>query len=95
MVCIICGRLAKWAADEPERKRKEAEEKRQRLERKRAGPKHTFNDTDYMEQIKSTEEEVDGALKQGEREGGGRDGVNIHCPPPPCCRAGGLWQWCW
>lgn len=66
----MCGRLAKWAADEPERKRKEAEEKRQRLERKRAGPKHTFDDTDYMEQIKSTEEEMDGALKQGEREGG-------------------------
>ena len=64
----LCGRLAKWAADEPERKRKEAEEKRQRLERKRAGPKHTFDDTDYMEQIKSTEEEMDGALKQGERE---------------------------
>ena len=62
------GRLAKWAADEPERKKREAEEKRQRLERKRAGPKHTFDDTNYMEQIKSTEEEMDGALKQGERE---------------------------
>jgi hypothetical protein len=65
---LVYGRLAKWAADEPERKRKEAEERRQRLERKRAGPKHTFDDTDYMEQIKSTEEEMDGALKQGERE---------------------------
>ena len=64
---LVHGRLAKWAADEPERKRREAEEKRQRLERKRAGPKHTFDDTDYMEQIKSTEEEMDGALKQGER----------------------------
>ena len=64
-----CDRLAKWAADEPERKRKEDEEKRQRLERKRAGPKHTFDDKDYMEQIKNTEEEMDGALKQGEREG--------------------------
>ena len=59
------NRLAKWAADEPERKRKEAEEKRRRLERKRAGPKHTFDDTCYMEQIKSTEEEMGGALKQG------------------------------
>ena len=58
-------RLAKWAAEEPERKRKEAEEKRQRLERKRAGPKHTFDDRDYMDQLKSTEEGMDGALKQG------------------------------
>ena len=75
------GRLAKWAADEPERKRREAEEKRQRLERKRAGPKHTFDDTDYMEQIKSTEEEMDGALKQGERKTHTyreRDGLYIH-----------------
>ena len=63
-VCLLV-RLAKWAADEPERKRKEAEEKRERLERKRAGPKHTFDDRDYMEQIKTTEEGMGGALKQG------------------------------
>lgn len=37
----------------------------QRLERKRAGPKHSFDDAGYMEQIKSTEEEMSGALKQG------------------------------
>lgn len=58
-------RLAKWASGEAERKRKEAEEKQQRLERKRAGPKHNFDDTSYMEQIKSSEEEMGGALKQG------------------------------
>ena len=57
--------MAEWAAGEPERKRREAEERRQRLERKRAGPKHTFDDTGYMEQIKSTEEGMGGALKQG------------------------------
>ena len=64
MLCWY-DRLAKWAAEEPDRKRKEAEEKRQRLERKRTGPKHTFDDRDYMEQIKSMEEGMDGALKQG------------------------------
>ena len=63
-VCV-CIRIAKWASGEAERKKKEAEEKRQRLERKRAGPRHDFDDAGYMEQIKSTEEEMGGALKQG------------------------------
>ena len=63
--CTMYTRLAKWASGEAERKRKEAEEKLQRLERKRAGPKHNFDDTSYMEQIKSSEEEMGGALKQG------------------------------
>ena len=87
---MLCweGRLAKWAADEPERKRKEAEEKRERLERKRAGPKHTFDDSHYMEQIKSTEEGMGWALKQGVCV---CVSVCLNISRCLCFRAGGLW----
>lgn len=58
-------RITKWLKEEPERQRKLVEEKRKRLEKRRAEPKHYFDDPSYMEQIKSTEESMDDALKQG------------------------------
>ncbi len=59
-------RIAEWLKEEPGRKKKLAEEKRKRLAKRRAEPKHYFDDPSYMEQIKSTEESMDDALKQGE-----------------------------
>ena len=41
------------------------EEKKQKLERRRVTPKHYFNDPTYMEQIRSTEDNIDTALQQG------------------------------
>ena len=52
-------------AKEPERRKKSAEEKRKKLEKRRSEPKHHFNDTSYMDQIRSTEENIDTALQQG------------------------------
>lgn len=43
-----------------------AEERRKRLEKRRAEPRHTFDDHTYMQQIKDTEENMDSALRQGE-----------------------------
>jgi hypothetical protein len=61
----MCQRVTKWLEDEPERKRRQ-EEKRKRRLAKKVPPKHFFDDRDYMEQLRSTEEGMDGALKQGE-----------------------------
>ena len=57
--------MAKWMAEEPERKRKKIEEKRKRLEQRRSEPKHHFNDSSYLNQIRSTEENMNVALQQG------------------------------
>ena len=63
---MCLGRMAQWLKEEPERRRELSEEKRKRLERKRAGPRHNYNDPTYMEQIRNTEETMDDALKQGD-----------------------------
>lgn len=55
-------KLAEWAAQEPERKKKSVEE---RKKRQRKEPKHQFNDSSYMDQIRSTEENINTALQQG------------------------------
>ena len=52
-------------SEEPERKRKCREAKKRKLEQQRNEPKHYFNDTNYMDQIDSTEREIDTALQQG------------------------------
>jgi hypothetical protein len=57
--------VTKWLEDEPERKRRKQEEKRKRRLTKKVPPKHFFDDRDYMEQLRSTEEGMDDALKQG------------------------------
>ena len=58
-------RIAKWLKAEPERRKKLAEEKRKRLAERRGQPKHYFEDHEYMEQIKNSEESMGDALKQG------------------------------
>ena len=57
-------RVTKWLEDEPERKKKRQEEKKRRLVKK-APPKHFFDDQAYMDQLRSNDEDMDGALKQG------------------------------
>lgn len=52
-------------ADEPERKKKCREERKKKLEQRRNKPKHNFNDSSYMDQIRSTEESMDSALQRG------------------------------
>lgn len=61
----LVTRLAEWVAKEPERRKRSAEEKKKKLEKRRSEPKHHFNDTSYMDQIRSTEENIDNALQQG------------------------------
>ena len=65
-VCISLNfRIAKWIANEPERKKKKLEEKQKKLKRYKNAPKHKFDDPTYMEQIRDVEENMDSALKQG------------------------------
>lgn len=52
-------------SEEPERKKKCREAKKRKLEQQRNEPKHYFNDSKYMDQIDSTEREIDTALQQG------------------------------
>lgn len=58
-------RLAEWAAQEPERKKKAVEERKKKHDQRRNEPKHQFNDSSYMDQIRSTEENINTALQQG------------------------------
>lgn len=57
--------MAKWMTQEPERRKKSIEDKKKRLEQRRAEPKHYFNDPTYMTQIISNEDAIDSALQQG------------------------------
>ena len=67
-------RVAKWLKAEPERRKKLEEEKRKRLAMKKGeSSKHYLEDHKYMEQIKSTEENMGDALKQGR----GMPGIEI------------------
>jgi len=64
--CSLSCRVAKWLKAEPERRKKLEEEKRKRLAMKKGeSSKHYLEDHKYMEQIKSTEENMGDALKQG------------------------------
>ena len=65
IVHIACLRVTKWLEDEPERKRRKLEEKKKRRVAKKVPPKHFFDDHAYMEQLRSNEEGMDDALKQG------------------------------
>ena len=52
-------------SEEPERNRKHAENKRKKHEQRRSEPKHYYDDSTYMDQIKKTEENMDVSLQQG------------------------------
>ena len=63
-MCDVC-RLAEWMAAEKERKKERAERKKRRLQKMLQEPKHKFEDTSYMESIKSTQEGMADSLKLG------------------------------
>lgn len=64
-VRVYILRMAKWMSEEPERKKKRREAKQKKREQQRSQPKHYFSDSTYMDQIQSTEKEIDSALQQG------------------------------
>ena len=61
----MCDRIAEWVAAEGERKRERAEKRKRKLQKMMEEPKHKFEDSSYMEQIRSTEEGMEDSLKQG------------------------------
>lgn len=58
-------KITKWVKDEPERKRMKEEAKRKKRQKILSRPKYFFNDPEYMEQKRSTEDNMHDALKQG------------------------------
>lgn len=58
-------RVAEWMAGETQRKKEKADRKKRRLEKLLEEPHHKFEDTSYMEQIRSREEEMADSLKHG------------------------------
>ena len=63
-----CLRLAEWAKAQPEKERKkEMEKARKRDMLLSGGPKHFFDDSEYMQQLEATEDNMDDALRQGLR----------------------------
>eukprot|EP00731_Ephydatia_muelleri_P027790 Em0019g663a len=57
--------IAEWIKKEPERQKQKRDEKRKRREKRMEEPKHYFSDPKYMQQMQSTSEEIQDALKQG------------------------------
>ena len=64
-------RVADLLKKEPEKKKKEAEEKAERRRLLLEGPRHQFNDRDYIEQLEATQDNFEDALKQGLMAGDG------------------------
>lgn len=62
---LTINRLAQWIKDAAEKKKEAEKEKQARREQRRAGPKHIFNDQEYMKQIQANADNIDDALKQG------------------------------
>lgn len=65
LIIIWCVRLAEWAKKEPERKKRKEEEKAKKRKALLEGPKHFFNDPDYMQQLEENEITLDEAVKKG------------------------------
>lgn len=62
---VFYPRITEWVAKQADRERELAKQKQERLEKRRAGPKHNFDDTTYTKQIQDNLEKIDDALKQG------------------------------
>ena len=58
-------RVTELMKKEPERKQKEAEEKAEKRRLLLEGPRHMFNDQEYIEQLEATQDNFEDALKQG------------------------------
>lgn len=63
---------------EPERRKKEAKEKQEKRRLLLEGPRHQFNDTEYIEQLEATQDSLEDAVKQGLMAGGGQSSTEGH-----------------
>ncbi len=61
---IVC-RVAEWVAGESDRNRQRTERKKRRQQKLLEEPRHTFDDSSYMDAIRSTEEGMAESLKRG------------------------------
>ena len=62
---VLSYRVTELMKKEPERKQKEAEEKAEKRRLLLEGPRHMFNDQEYIEQLEATQDNFEDALKQG------------------------------
>ena len=58
-------RIAEWVSKQAEREREKEKQKQERLARRRAMPKHTFDDQSYTQHIQQNSERIEDALHQG------------------------------
>ena len=63
--CLDTCRIAEWVAKQAEREREKEQKKQERLARRRAMPKHTFDDQTYTQHIQQNSERIEDALQQG------------------------------
>ena len=62
---FVCARLREWVAKAAEREQERQERKKERTQRRRAVPRHHFNDPDYERQKTHVTDELEDALQQG------------------------------
>ena len=58
-------RVTDWVAKQADREREEARKRTERLERRRADPRHVFDDKGYTENIRQNAERIGEALQHG------------------------------
>ena len=62
---IYTFRIAEWVSKQAEREREKEKQKQERMARRRAMPKHTFDDQSYTQHIQQNSERIEDALHQG------------------------------
>ena len=65
LFCNLLCRLREWVARAAEREREREQRRRERWERRRAEPKHHFDNPDYEKQKMKVAESLEDALQQG------------------------------
>lgn len=62
---FLLFRIAEWVSKQADREREKEKQKQERLARRRAMPKHTFDDQSYSQHIQQNSERIEDALHQG------------------------------
>ena len=60
-------RIADWVSKQADREREKEQKKQERLAKRRAMPKHTFDDQSYTQHIQQNSERIEDALQQGKK----------------------------
>ncbi len=60
---------------EPEKRKKKAEDKAEKRRRLLEGPRHQFNDQEYIQKLEETQDNLEDALKQGLSSGSNGGGM--------------------